>query len=206
MGHDPYTDPSPTKKRPLRKETSVCRWICQYCWCVQYAFHTKHFDATLSTLWWGLCGKQAQTQTQPSPKCPTTKNTKLQQSTLSCFSPIFTVHWSAGKNAKLPGYMDYLHLSTADVAILKGSWSVLEEHVTRVSAGESLPTILSWAEKPIKRLKSRWKKLFRLELTSSLTWWPTMRKSKPSSDRYCYSIIGDQGIGIPSWQTWGSRC
>merc|ERR1712130_805239 len=37
-----------------------------------------------------------------------------------------------GKNAKLPGYMDYLHLSTADVAILKGSWSVLEEHVTRV--------------------------------------------------------------------------
>merc|ERR1719466_27896 len=28
--------------------------------------------------------------------------------------------------------MDYLHLSTADVAILKGSWSVLEEHVTRV--------------------------------------------------------------------------
>ena len=48
-----------------------------------------------------------------------------------------------GKNAKLPGYMDYLHLSTADVAILKGSWSVLEEHVTRVSAGESLPTILS---------------------------------------------------------------
>lgn len=38
----------------------------------------------------------------------------------------------SGKNAKLPGYMDYLHLSTADVAILKGSWSVLEEHVTRV--------------------------------------------------------------------------
>lgn len=37
-----------------------------------------------------------------------------------------------GKNAKLPGYMDYLHLSTADVAILKGSWSVLEEHVTKV--------------------------------------------------------------------------
>ena len=37
-----------------------------------------------------------------------------------------------GKNAKLPGYMDYLHLSTADVAILKGSWAVLEEHVTRV--------------------------------------------------------------------------
>lgn len=37
-----------------------------------------------------------------------------------------------GKNAKLPGYMDYLHLSTADVAILKGSWTVLEEHVTRV--------------------------------------------------------------------------
>ena len=28
--------------------------------------------------------------------------------------------------------MDYLHLSTADVAILKGSWAVLEEHVTRV--------------------------------------------------------------------------
>ena len=28
--------------------------------------------------------------------------------------------------------MDYLHLSTADVAILKGSWSVLEEHVTKV--------------------------------------------------------------------------
>ena len=50
---------------------------------------------------------------------------------------------SAGKNAKLPGYMDYLHLSTADVAILKGSWSVLEEHVTRVSAGESHPIILS---------------------------------------------------------------
>ena len=41
--------------------------------------------------------------------------------------------FSSGKNAKLPGYMDYLHLSTADVAILKGSWSVLEEHVTRVS-------------------------------------------------------------------------
>ena len=38
----------------------------------------------------------------------------------------------SGKNAKLPGYMDYLHLSTADVAILKGSWAVLEEHVTRV--------------------------------------------------------------------------
>lgn len=37
-----------------------------------------------------------------------------------------------GKNAKLPGYMDYLHLSTADVAILKGSWSVLEDHVARV--------------------------------------------------------------------------
>jgi len=37
-----------------------------------------------------------------------------------------------GKNAKLPGYMDYLHLSTADVAILKGSWAVLEDHVTRV--------------------------------------------------------------------------
>jgi len=37
-----------------------------------------------------------------------------------------------GKNAKLPGYMDYLHLSTADVAILKGSWAVLEEQVTRV--------------------------------------------------------------------------
>jgi len=37
-----------------------------------------------------------------------------------------------GKNAKLPGYMDYLHLSTADVAILKGSWTVLEEHVTKV--------------------------------------------------------------------------
>ena len=27
--------------------------------------------------------------------------------------------------------MDYLHLSTADVAILKGSWAVLEDHVTR---------------------------------------------------------------------------
>ena len=55
----------------------------------------------------------------------------------------------SGKNAKLPGYMDYLHLSTADVAILKvmkvhsltvldnktlfkGSWAVLEDHVTRV--------------------------------------------------------------------------
>ena len=50
---------------------------------------------------------------------------------------------SAGKNAKLPGYMDYLHLSTADVAILKGSWSVLEEHVTRVSAGGSDSIILS---------------------------------------------------------------
>jgi len=37
-----------------------------------------------------------------------------------------------GKNARLPGYMDYLHLSTADVAILKNSWSVLEDHMTRV--------------------------------------------------------------------------
>ena len=46
---------------------------------------------------------------------------------------------SAGKNAKLPGYMDYLHLSTADVAILKGSWSVLEEHVTRVSWRKQIP-------------------------------------------------------------------
>jgi len=45
---------------------------------------------------------------------------------------IFSILTVKGKNAKLPGYMDYLHLSTADVAILKGSWAVLEEHVTRV--------------------------------------------------------------------------
>ena len=55
---------------------------------------------------------------------------------------------SAGKNAKLPGYMDYLHLSTADVAILKGSWSVLEEHVTRVSwrnhITKSIDRLVDW--------------------------------------------------------------
>ena len=48
------------------------------------------------------------------------------------FTQKLTKNCCSGKNAKLPGYMDYLHLSTADVAILKGSWAVLEEHVTRV--------------------------------------------------------------------------
>merc|ERR1711962_746657 len=37
-----------------------------------------------------------------------------------------------GKNAKLPGYMDYLHLSTSDVGNLKDSWSVLEDNVSKV--------------------------------------------------------------------------
>ena len=62
------------------KEISVCRWICQ-CWCAGVT-HKK-------TVWWGLCGKQAQTKTQPSPKCSTTKNTKLQQSTLSSFGHLY---------------------------------------------------------------------------------------------------------------------
>ena len=77
--------------------------------------------------------------------------------TVLFFSYIYGEPQSAGKNAKLPGYMDYLHLSTADVAILKGSWSVLEEHVTRVSTAESHPTNLSWAEKPMEMVKSQWK-------------------------------------------------
>ena len=38
----------------------------------------------------------------------------------------------AGKNAKLPGYMDYLHLSTSDVANLRDSWNVVEAHTSRV--------------------------------------------------------------------------
>jgi len=37
-----------------------------------------------------------------------------------------------GKNAKLPGYMDYLHLSTSDVANLRESWCVLEDNVSKV--------------------------------------------------------------------------
>merc|ERR1711970_1482122 len=37
-----------------------------------------------------------------------------------------------GKNAKLPGYMDYLHLSTSDVGNLKESWNVLEDNVSKV--------------------------------------------------------------------------
>lgn len=37
-----------------------------------------------------------------------------------------------GKNAKLPGYMDYLHLSTSDVANLKESWAVLEDNISKV--------------------------------------------------------------------------
>ena len=52
----------------------------------------------------------------------------------------------SGKNAKLPGYMDYLHLSTADVAILKGSWMVLEEHVTRVGVDFFLDLIYNHEE------------------------------------------------------------
>ena len=42
--------------------------------------------------------------------------------------------------------MDYLHLSTADVAILKGSWSVLEEHVTRVGVDFFLDLIYNHEE------------------------------------------------------------
>ena len=53
---------------------------------------------------------------------------------------------TSGKNAKLPGYMDYLHLSTADVAILKGSWLVLEEHVTRVGVDFFLDLIYNHEE------------------------------------------------------------
>ena len=53
---------------------------------------------------------------------------------------------TSGKNAKLPGYMDYLHLSTADVAILKGSWMVLEEHVTRVGVDFFLDLIYNHEE------------------------------------------------------------
>jgi len=37
-----------------------------------------------------------------------------------------------GKNAKLPGYMDYLHLSTSDVGNLKETWAVLEDNVAKV--------------------------------------------------------------------------
>ena len=42
--------------------------------------------------------------------------------------------------------MDYLHLSTADVAILKGSWLVLEEHVTRVGVDFFLDLIYNHEE------------------------------------------------------------
>jgi len=37
-----------------------------------------------------------------------------------------------GKNAKLPGYMDYLHLSTGDVTTLKSTWAEVDNHITRV--------------------------------------------------------------------------
>ena len=42
--------------------------------------------------------------------------------------------------------MDYLHLSTADVAILKGSWAVLEEHVTRVGVDFFLDLMINHEE------------------------------------------------------------
>ena len=43
-----------------------------------------------------------------------------------------TINLFLGKNAKLPGYMDYLHLSTSDVGNLKESWQVLEDNVAKV--------------------------------------------------------------------------
>ena len=46
-----------------------------------------------------------------------------------------------GKNAKLPGYMDYLHLSTSDVGNLKESWSVLEDNVSKVSTRILYPVL-----------------------------------------------------------------
>ena len=52
-----------------------------------------------------------------------------------------------GKNAKLPGYMDYLHLSTSDVGNLKESWSVLEDNVSKVKLLSKLINIIdqkSW--------------------------------------------------------------
>ena len=47
-----------------------------------------------------------------------------------------------GKNAKLPGYMDYLHLSTSDVGNLKESWSVLEDNVSKVKLLSKLINII----------------------------------------------------------------
>ena len=57
-----------------------------------------------STVWWGLCGKQSQTQTQPSQKrMKATKNTKLQQSTSQCFALIFTIYHLQGRMRNCPG-------------------------------------------------------------------------------------------------------
>ena len=61
--------------------------------------------------------------------------------------------------------MDYLHLSTADVAILKGSWSVLEEHVTRVGVDFFLDLIYNHEEMKLGTVcHANHKSLFSLDI------------------------------------------